>query len=49
LQADNFKNLGEYSRHFSRGIKSVLSESVANDFGVPEKNILPGYGGQDIR
>jgi len=48
LKGDNFKNLTEYSRDYSRGVKSVLSERLANDFGVPEKNILLGYGGEDI-
>src|SRR5665213_1510066 len=48
LKADNFKNLSEYSRDFSRGVKSVLSERLANDFGVPEKNVMLGYGGEDI-
>lgn len=48
LKADNFKNLSEYSRDFSRGVKSALSERLANDYGVPEKNILLGYGGEDI-
>jgi histidinol-phosphate aminotransferase len=48
LKADNFKNLSEYSRDFARGVKSVLSERLAKDFGVPEKNILLGYGGEDI-
>lgn len=48
LKADNFKNLSEYSRDFSRGVKSILSERLASDFGVPEKNVLLGYGGEDI-
>ncbi len=48
LQGDNFKNISEYSRDYSRGVKSILSERLANDFGVPEKNILLGYGGEDI-
>jgi histidinol-phosphate aminotransferase len=48
LKGDNFKNLSEYSRDYSRGVKSVLSERLANDFGVAEKNILLGYGGEDI-
>jgi len=48
LKADNFKNLSEYSRDFSRNVKSVLSERLADDFGIPEKNILLGYGGEDI-
>jgi len=48
LNEDNFKNLSEYSRDFSRGVKSVLSERLANDFGIPEKNVMLGYGGEDI-
>lgn len=48
LKGDNFKNLSEYSRDYSRGIKSALSERLAKDFGVPEKNVLLGYGGEDI-
>ena len=48
LKADNFKNFTEYSRDYSRGVKSILSERLANDFGVPEKNVLLGYGGEDI-
>lgn len=48
LAADNFKNLSEYSRDFSRGVKSILSERLADDFGVSEKNVMLGYGGEDI-
>lgn len=48
LKDDNFKNLTEYSRDFSRGVKSALSERLAIDFDIPEKNILLGYGGEDI-
>ena len=48
LKGDNFKNISEYSRDYARGVKSALSERLANDFGVPEKNILLGYGGEDI-
>ena len=48
LKKDNFKNLSEYSRDYSRGVKSILSERLASDFGIPEKNILLGYGGEDI-
>ncbi len=48
LKKDNFKNLSEYSRDFSRGIKSCLSERLANDFGISEKNVMLGFGGEDI-
>ncbi|HVN57019.1 MAG TPA: aminotransferase class I/II-fold pyridoxal phosphate-dependent enzyme [Bacteroidales bacterium] len=37
-----------YSRDFSRGVKSALSERLAKDYGTDEKNILVGYGSEDI-
>ena len=40
--------LSTYSREFSRGIKSILSERLAYDFGTEEKKILLGYGSEDI-
>ena len=43
---DNTLNI--YSRDFERGIKSLLSERLAKDFGIEEKNILLGYGSEDI-
>jgi histidinol-phosphate aminotransferase len=48
LRKNNFKNLSEYSRDFSRGVKSCLSERLANDFGISEKNVMLGFGGEDI-
>jgi len=48
LKGDNFKNLSEYSRDFAKGIKSCLSQKLADTFGIPEKNVLLGYGGEDI-
>jgi len=43
---DNTLNI--YSRDFNRGIKSLLSERLAHDFGTEEKKILLGYGSEDI-
>jgi histidinol-phosphate aminotransferase len=40
--------LSTYSRDFTRGIKSILSERLAYDFGIGEKKILLGYGSEDI-
>ena len=40
--------LYEYSRDFSRGVKSRLSERLAKDFGIDEKNVMVGFGGEDI-
>src|ERR1041384_6500169 len=48
LRKNNFKNLSEYSRDFSRGVKSCLSERLASDFGISEKNVMLGFGGEDI-
>ncbi len=48
LRKNNFKNLSEYSRDFARGVKSCLSERLASDFGISEKNVMLGFGGEDI-
>src|ERR1051325_10486238 len=48
LKADNFKNMSEYSRDFARGVKSALTERLAHDLGIPEKQIILGYGGEDL-
>jgi len=50
---DTLKNIDkielyEYSRDFSRGVKSRLSERLAKDFGIDEKNVMVGFGGEDI-
>ncbi|PKP16224.1 MAG: aspartate aminotransferase, partial [Bacteroidetes bacterium HGW-Bacteroidetes-22] len=48
LQKKNFFKLSAYSRDFARGVKSRLSERIAQDFGMDEKQVLLGYGGEDI-
>lgn len=48
LSKPNFNKLSAYSRDFSRGIKSRLSERIALDFGIEESRVLLGYGGEDI-
>jgi len=40
--------LNSYSRDFTRGVKSILTERLAKDTGVAEKNIILGYGSEDI-
>jgi histidinol-phosphate aminotransferase len=40
--------LGSYSRDFSRGIKSILSERLSSDYGIDEDKILLGYGSEDL-
>jgi len=46
LQNSNDNTLNIYSRDFSRGIKSLLSERLAYDYGTEEKKILLGYGSE---
>jgi|WetSurMetagenome_2_1015567.scaffolds.fasta_scaffold00778_21 histidinol-phosphate aminotransferase len=48
LQKSDDNTLNIYSRDFTRGIKSILSERLAKDFGIEEKRILLGYGSEDI-
>jgi histidinol-phosphate aminotransferase len=37
-----------YSRSYSRGVKSDLSEKIAGMFGFNERNIILSYGSEDI-
>lgn len=48
LQNTNGTTLNVYSRDFTKGIKSLLSERLAHDFGIDEQRILLGYGSEDI-
>jgi histidinol-phosphate aminotransferase len=48
LQESNDDTLNIYSRDFARGVKSLLSERLAHDFGTEEQKILLGYGSEDI-
>jgi histidinol-phosphate aminotransferase len=42
------KELSCYSRDFMMGFKSRLSERLAVEYGVNEKNVILGYGSEDI-
>lgn len=44
----NSETLREYSRDHMLGIKSPLSLRLANDYGIDEKNVMLGFGGEDI-
>jgi len=48
LQNLNSEILNIYSRDFSRGVKSILSERLAKDFGTSEDKILLSYGSEDL-
>lgn len=40
--------LSTYSRDYTRGVHSILSERLSQDYGIDEKKILLGYGSEDI-
>jgi len=48
LHKRNFKKLTTYSRDFTRGVKSRLSERLSQLLGIEEKQILLGYGAEDL-
>jgi histidinol-phosphate aminotransferase len=48
LREANLEQLSLYSRSYLRGTKSVLSDRLALDTGVPEKQILLSYGSEDL-
>jgi Histidinol-phosphate/aromatic aminotransferase and cobyric acid decarboxylase len=37
-----------YTRIYDEGKKSILSDYIANLYGIPEKQVILGYGGEDI-
>ena len=48
LVKSDIKEFSEYSRDFMLGYKSCLSERLATEYGVNEKNVVLGYGGEDL-
>lgn len=40
--------LSEYSRDYTMGIKSPLSQRLAIEYGIEEANVMLGFGGEDI-
>jgi histidinol-phosphate aminotransferase len=42
------ETLSEYSRDFAKGIKSPLSQRLALEYDIEEKNVLLGFGGEDL-
>jgi histidinol-phosphate aminotransferase len=48
LQKIDSEILREYSRDYASGIKSPLSQKLAEEYGVDEKNVMLGFGGEDI-
>jgi histidinol-phosphate aminotransferase len=48
LGSFDIKQLSDYSRDFMKGYKSCLSARLANKYGVNEKHVILGYGGEDL-
>lgn len=48
LKSVTIEDLSWYSRDFSRGVKSKISERIAKDFGIKESQIILSYGSEDI-
>ena len=48
LRTSTLEYFSWYSKDFVRGVKSVLSERLAKEFGVPENSVLLGYGAEDL-
>ncbi|PLX22487.1 MAG: aspartate aminotransferase [Ignavibacteria bacterium] len=48
LRNAEIQHMSFYSRDFVRGVKSTLSERIAEVFDIPENFVLLGYGGEDI-
>jgi len=40
--------LSNYSRDFTRGVKSALSETLAKEHGISETHVLLSYGSEDM-
>ncbi len=40
--------LSWYSRDFQRGVKSRLSERIAKDYDIPERQVILSYGSEDL-
>jgi len=48
LKSADMQDLSFYSRDFTRGVKSALSERLAAEFGIPEQQILLSEGSEDM-
>ncbi len=48
LHKRNFNKLTTYSRDYTRGVKSKLSERLSHMLGIDEQQILLGYGAEDL-
>jgi histidinol-phosphate aminotransferase len=48
LKKADYSKLSCYTKSFSLGIKSILSERLAKEVNLPESRVLLGYGAEDL-
>jgi histidinol-phosphate aminotransferase len=48
LKTVTIDELSCYSRDFSKGIKSSLSKLIADEFNLPERQVVLSYGSEDL-
>ncbi len=48
LKKADYSKLSCYTKSFSSGIKSILSERLAKEVNLPESRVLLGYGAEDL-
>ncbi len=48
LQRTTKNDLSNYSRDFARGVKSILSETLARSYDISESDVLLSYGSEDM-
>lgn len=48
LKKADYTKLSCYTKSFTSGIKSILSERIAREVNLPENRVLLGYGAEDL-
>jgi histidinol-phosphate aminotransferase len=48
LKKVDYSKLSCYTKAFSSGVKSILSERIAEEVNLPEDRVLLGYGAEDL-
>ena len=48
LKNADLTKLSWYTKAYSRGVKSILSERLAKEFDIPESRVVLGYGAEDL-
>lgn len=48
LKKADYSKLSCYTKAFSSGVKSILSERLAKEVNLPENRVLLGYGAEDL-